>query len=118
MAGNKNFQNRHFKRQGDKAIQERSMTKNAKYDDEVLEILPAWETGTLKPVGAMAEEIQAHQFVAAATSKKDQWLNIRIASWDLRSLQARALEERVPYQTFAASLLYKFVSGHLANQRS
>jgi predicted DNA binding CopG/RHH family protein len=94
------------------------MTKNAKYDDEELEILQAWETGTLKPVGAMAEEIKAHRVVAAATFKKDQRLNIRISSRDLRNLQARALEEGVPYQTFAASLLHKFVSGHGTNQRS
>jgi len=49
--------------------------------------------------------------------KKDQRLNIRISSRDLKSLQARALEEGVPYQTFAASLLHKFVSGHLVSQR-
>jgi predicted DNA binding CopG/RHH family protein len=30
----------------------------------------------------------------------------------LRNLQARALEEGVPYQTLAASLLHKFFSGH------
>jgi predicted DNA binding CopG/RHH family protein len=49
--------------------------------------------------------------------KKDQRLNIRISSRDLKSLQARALEEGIPYQTFAASLLHKFVSGHLVDQR-
>ena len=93
------------------------MTKKAKYDDEELEILQAWEAGTLKPVGAMAEQIKAHRVEAAATFKKDQRLNIRISTRDLRNLQARALEEGVPYQTFAASLLHKFVSGHLVNQR-
>ena len=31
-------------------------------------------------------------------------LNIRISSRDLKNLQARALEEGIPYQTFAASL--------------
>jgi predicted DNA binding CopG/RHH family protein len=55
--------------------------------------------------------------VAEATFKKDQRLNIRISSRDLKNLQARALEEGVPYQTFAASLLHKYVSGHLVNQR-
>jgi predicted DNA binding CopG/RHH family protein len=55
--------------------------------------------------------------VAEATLKKDQRLNIRISSKDLKNLQARALEEGVPYQTLAASLLHKYVSGHLVNQR-
>lgn len=86
-------------------------------DAEELEILKAWEAGVLKPVSAMAQQIKAHRAVAEATFKKDQRLNIRISSRDLKSLQARALEEGVPYQTFAASLLHKFVSGHLVNQR-
>jgi predicted DNA binding CopG/RHH family protein len=93
------------------------MKKVAKYDDEELEILQAWEAGTLKPVTDMAEQAKAHRAAADATFKKDQRLNIRISSRDLKSLQARALEEGVPYQTFAASVLHKFVSGHLVNQR-
>ena len=36
---------------------------------------------------------------------------------DLKSLQARALEEGIPYQTFAATVLHKCVNGHLVNQR-
>jgi predicted DNA binding CopG/RHH family protein len=93
------------------------MKKTAKYDEEELEILQAWEAGTLKPVSDMAEQVKAHLAAADATFKKDQRLNIRISSRDLKSLQARALEEGVPYQTFAASLLHKFVSGHLVSQR-
>jgi len=88
------------------------MTTDAKYDAEELEVLQAWEAGTLKLTAAMDEQIKAHQVAAVATFKKDQRLNIRISTRDLKSLQARALEEGVPYQTFAASLLHKFVSGH------
>jgi predicted DNA binding CopG/RHH family protein len=88
------------------------MKAKAKYDDEELEILQAWEAGVLKPVSAMAQSIKSHRAAAEATFKKDQRLNIRISSRDLKNLQARALEEGVPYQTFAASLLHKFVSGH------
>ena len=93
------------------------MKKTAKYDAEELEILQAWEAGTLKPVSDMAKQAKAHRAAADATFKKDQRLNIRISSRDLKGLQARALEEGVPYQTFAASLLHKFVSGQLVSQR-
>ncbi|MDI1245179.1 MAG: hypothetical protein PSV24_07235 [Rhodoferax sp.] len=93
------------------------MKKTIKYDDEESEILKAWEAGTLKPVSDAAKQIKTHQAAAEATFKKDQRLNIRISSRDLRNLQARALEEGVPYQTFAASLLHKFVSGRLVNQQ-
>jgi predicted DNA binding CopG/RHH family protein len=93
------------------------MKAKAPYDDEELEILQAWESGELKPVDGMAQQIKAHRTAAQTTFKKDQRLNIRISSRDLKNLQARALEEGVPYQTFAASLLHRFVSGHLVNQR-
>jgi predicted DNA binding CopG/RHH family protein len=44
---------------------------------------------------------KAHRAAADATLKKDQRLNIRISSRDLKNLHARALEEGIPYQTFA-----------------
>jgi UDPglucose 6-dehydrogenase len=44
----------------------------------------------------MAEQAKAHRAAADATFKKDQRLNIRISSKDLKSLQARALEEGEP----------------------
>ena len=88
-----------------------------KFDEEELEILQAIEAGALKPVADAKKQIKAHRAAAEATFKKDQRLNIRISSRDLKNLQARALEEGIPYQTFAASSLHKFVSGHLVNQR-
>ncbi len=93
------------------------MKTKAKYDEEELEVVQAWEAGTLKPVSGMAQIFKDHRGIAEASFKKDQRLNIRISSRDLKSLQARALEEGIPYQTFAASLLHKFVNGHLVNQR-
>lgn len=82
-----------------------------------MDILQAIEAGTLKPAKDAAQRIKTHQVAAEATLKKDQRLNIRISSRDLKNLQARALEEGIPYQTLAASLLHKYVSGHLVNQR-
>jgi predicted DNA binding CopG/RHH family protein len=65
----------------------------------------------------MAEQAKAHKALAAATLKEDRWLNIRFSRRDLNSLQAQALEEGIWCQTFAASLLHKFVSGRPMNQR-
>jgi len=93
------------------------MTKKIRYDDEEMEILQALEAGLLKPVTDFEQRTAEHRAVAKATFIKDQRLNIRISSRDLKSLQARALEEGVPYQTLAASLLHKYVSGHLVNHR-
>lgn len=93
------------------------MKKTMTHDAEELEILQAWEAGALKPVKQMSQAIKAHQVAAEATFKKDQRINIRISSRDLKNIQARALEEGVPYQTFVASVLHKYVNGHLVNLR-
>ncbi len=100
---------------GTTGVSHESKSKLSNYEE--LEILVAWEAGALKPVSGMAQQIKGHQGAAEATFKKDQRLNIRISYRDLKNLQARALEEGVPYQTFAVSLLHKFVSGHLVNHR-
>lgn len=39
--------------------------------------------------------------------------SIRLSSRDLRSLQARALREGIPYQTLVSSILHKFSEGRL-----
>lgn len=51
--------------------------------------------------------------VAEETFKKDKRINIRISSRDLESIQRRALEEGIPYQTLVSSILHKYVSGGL-----
>lgn len=93
------------------------MTKKTRYDDEELEILQALESGSLQRVKDSARHLEDHRAAASATFKKDQRLNIRISSRDLKNLQARALEEGIPYQTLAASLLQKYVNGQLVNRR-
>ncbi len=93
------------------------MSTNTPFDDEELEILRAWEAGLLKPVDGMPEQLKAHRAAAEATFKKDKRLNIRISARDLKGLQARALQEGIPYQTLAASLVHKYVSGYLVESR-
>ena len=58
-------------------------------------------------------ELRKYQETATQMLRKDARLNIRISSQDLKSLQKRALEEGLPYQTFVSSLLHKYVNGRL-----
>lgn len=88
-----------------------------KLDAEEQEILDALEAGTLKRTANAKAEIKRHQEYAAATFQKDSRINIRISSKDLRSLQKRALQEGLPYQTLIASLLHKYVEGRLVESR-
>ena len=51
------------------------------------------------------------QVAAEETFKKNKRINIRISERDLQTLQRRAMEEGMPYQTLVSSVLHKYVSG-------
>ena len=83
-----------------------------KLNKEEKEILKDFETGEFESV-LTTKRKKYIQAVAEETFKKDKRINIRISSRDLRSLQRRALEEGIPYQTLVSSVLHKYVSGGL-----
>jgi len=85
----------------------------SKLDPYELEVLEAYEAGKLKPSAGKAE-LQRLRAAARATAIKDKRVNIRLSSVDLLDIQARALEEGMPYQTLIASILHKYVTGKLA----
>lgn len=82
-----------------------------KLDQEEQEILNAFDSGEIQPIANATEEIEKHQQYASATFKKDRRINIRLTSRDLTMIQKLALSEGIPYQTFIASILHKFVDG-------
>ncbi|MGE4241175.1 MAG: hypothetical protein AB7E83_12020 [Ramlibacter sp.] len=84
-------------------------------DADEQEILSAFEKGRLKSV-ATKSELEKFRAAARATSVKDRRVNIRLSSIDLTDIQARALEEGMPYQTLIASVLHKYVSGRLVEK--
>ena len=88
----------------------------SKLDSEEQEILEAFEKGELKRAKNATQEMEQHKAVAEATFKKDARINIRLSSRDLRSLQVRALQEGIPYQTLVSSILHKYVDGQLVDK--
>jgi predicted DNA binding CopG/RHH family protein len=87
-----------------------------KLDAYETEILEAYESGKIKPVVNKAE-LQRLRASARATAIKDRRVNIRLSSGDLQDIQAKALEEGMPYQTLIASILHKYVNGRLTEGR-
>lgn len=83
-----------------------------KLDAEEQSLLEAFETGDYRSVmpQGRAEQLAA---AADATVRKDKRINIRLSSRDLQMIQRRALEAGMPYQTLAASILHKYLSGSL-----
>lgn len=87
-----------------------------KIDAYEREVVGAYEKGKLTSVATKAE-LARLKAAARATAIKDRRVNIRLSSGDLSDIQARALEEGVPYQTLIASVLHKYVTGRLAERR-
>ena len=86
--------------------------KKPKLDPEEQGLLEDFDADAFNSV-LTPERKQTLAEAAQATSKKDRRINIRISSRDLSSLQRRALEEGIPYQTLVSSVLHKYVSGGL-----
>jgi len=86
--------------------------RKVKLNKEEKEILKDFESGEYKSVLTQKSKKNL-QAIADETFKKDKRINIRISGRDLESLQRRALEEGIPYQTLVSSVLHKYVSGGL-----
>jgi predicted DNA binding CopG/RHH family protein len=76
-------------------------------DEEEQAQLDDIESGQLRSVNDLAEA--KHKAVRAAKSSLNKTLNIniRLSERDIYKLKAKAAEEGLPYQTFAASILHK-----------
>jgi predicted DNA binding CopG/RHH family protein len=87
----------------------------SKLDPYELDVLQAYESGKLRSTATKAE-LQKMRAAARATAIKDKRVNIRLSAVDLMDIQAKALEEGMPYQTLIASVLHKYVTGKLSEK--
>jgi predicted DNA binding CopG/RHH family protein len=85
------------------------MSNNLPYDleKEEVDILEAFERGEFKSVPKLAARKKELQKIAKNTFNKTRNINIRLSERDLYRLKAKAMEEGIPYQTLASSILHK-----------
>jgi predicted DNA binding CopG/RHH family protein len=50
-------------------------------------------------------------------SRKSRNINIRIKNYDLELIRKRAEEEGIPYQTLISSIIHKYISNQLVEER-
>lgn len=79
-------------------------------DPEEEEILKAFEEGKLVPVADFPKQKKLYEKYAKNFLKKNKNINLRVSERDLHKLKAKAIEEGIPYQTLAASILHKYVN--------
>ena len=88
------------------------MSTNLILDDYEKDILADFEADKFESILTLARKEEIAR-IAEQSFKKDKRINIRLSSRDLSSIQRRAMEEGIPYQTLVSSILHKYVSGSL-----
>ena len=92
--------------------------KKTTLDLEEKEILASYERDEWRPVKDPKSEIARLQQYARNTLQKNKRINIRLAERDLAGIQAKAVEEGMPYQTLISSILHKYLSGRLIERHT
>jgi predicted DNA binding CopG/RHH family protein len=76
-------------------------------DEEERALYEAVESGEFVSVSNQEEEKAKAMAAVKATLNKTRNINIRLSERDLYKLKAKAIEEGIPYQTLASSILHK-----------
>lgn len=88
------------------------MNKYFEPDKEELEIENAFKKGKIVFDKISKKEMLRLQQIAKNTLEKTKSINIRVNLKTLLGLKAKAIEEGIPYQTLAGSILHKSVSSY------
>lgn len=86
------------------------MYKYYELTDEEKEIEKAFANGLVKSVKISKNEMTKLKAVARNTLNKTKSISIRVDLKTLLGLKAKAIEEGIPYQTLAGSILHKYAS--------
>lgn len=90
-----------------------TQTEFAYLDEEEKEVMEAYERGDYV-LAPNQKELKAElQKAAKNYLQKNARTNIRLSPQDLLGIKQRAAQEGIPYQTLAASVLHKYVTGQL-----
>lgn len=74
---------------------------------ELDEIEQALDEGRIEDTPNLEKEKKRLQLIARNSLNKTRNINIRLSERDLYKLKAKAIEEGIPYQTLASSILHK-----------
>ena len=81
----------------------------SKLSSEERELLESVEAGNYESVLTESRSKEL-KLIAKNTFRKDKRINIRISDRDLISIQSRASELGMPYQTLVSSIIHKYGS--------
>jgi predicted DNA binding CopG/RHH family protein len=85
-------------------------------DNEEKELSATFDAGEWQSVKETAR-LQELQSYAKAALAKDKRITLRLSSIDLENIQTIAIQEGIPYQILISSVLHKYVTGRLVEQK-
>ena len=92
--------------------------KNNYIDKEEQELINSLDGIDLSDIKTDEENSKLLQKSAKAFVKKEETkMNIRISSHELDKIKAKAEQEGLKYQTFIKSILHKYITGQLVEEK-
>jgi len=88
------------------------ITKDYKLTNEEKQLLKEVESGEWKSVKNLKSELKRYQEIARNTLNKVRNINLRVSEKTLHKLKNKAVDEGIPYQTLASSILHKYVNAN------
>ena len=92
--------------------------KNNYIDKEEQELINSLDSIDLSNIETDKENSKLLQKSAKSFVKKEETkMNIRISSHELDKIKAKAEQEGLKYQTFIKSILHKYITGQLVEEK-
>ena len=63
-----------------------------------------------------AEKSEVDAIISAANKTRN--INIRISAYDIEKVKQKSAEEGIPYQTLVSSIIHKYISGRLIDEKA
>ena len=92
------------------------MKKSAYLDKHEMELAKSLENEEWISDLTKKEKKQYEEYARYSLSKRKR-INIRMSERDLKKIQAKAIEEGIPYQSLISMLIHKYTEGKLSFNR-
>ena len=90
---------------------------NDTLNEEERDTLDRFERGELRSAPGAEQEMEAARQAARNTFNKTKRVNLRVTERDFNLAHSRAREEGIPYQTLLSSVIHKYLSGQLTENK-
>ena len=90
---------------------------NREMSAEESDIVDRFERGELRSSPDAEGELEAARQAARNTFSKTRRVNLRVTERDFNLAHSRAREEGMPYQTMLSSVIHKYLSGRLIEEK-